>query len=214
MSVVSGIIGASASTSAANTQADATKGASDVQLQMFREGLEATAPWREKGEEALNTLAAKVNAGPGEFTKSPGYDFRLAEGTKALERSAAAKGNLFSGRTGKELTRFGQDYATNDYQNFLANYYASLTPLQSLAGVGMTTASQNAVLGNQAGAQIGQNTIAGGNALAGGQINQANAITGASNTAANNYLLWKYLNKTPAVTNAAASAIDYSYGVS
>jgi hypothetical protein len=48
-------------------------------------------------------------------SSDPGYQFRLNEGTKALERSAAARGMLFSGATGKGLTRYAQDYASNEY---------------------------------------------------------------------------------------------------
>ena len=199
MSVISGILNAKASSDAADTQAAATQDASATSLKMYEEGRSDTAPWRVAGEKALNTLSAKVAAGPGDYTKSPGYDFRVGEGTKAIERSAAAKGGLFSGATGKALTKFGQDYATNDYQNFLANYYKSLTPYQSLSGVGQTTASQNAVQGNQVASQIGQNTIAGGNAQAAGTINQANSVTGAMNSGVNNYMMWKYLN--PVVPN-------------
>jgi hypothetical protein len=220
MSVISGIVNADASRSAANTQADAAtnaaKSAEKTQLEMYYQGRTDTAPWRKVGEEALNTLTAKVNAGPGAYTKSPGYDFRLGEGTKAIERSAAARGGVLGGSTLKALTRFGQDYATNDYQNFLANYYNSLTPLQSLAGVGQTTASQNAVQGNQVAGQIGANTVntglAAGNALATGQINQANSISGALNSGANNYLMWKYLSQNPgAGVGAAAAANPYGW---
>lgn len=47
----------------------------------------------------------------------PGYQFRLAEGNKALERSAAAKGILQSGGTLKALTKYGQDAASQEYAN-------------------------------------------------------------------------------------------------
>jgi hypothetical protein len=207
MSVVSGILNSQASETAANTQADATTNASNIQLQMYEEGRADTAPWREAGEAALNTLVEKVNAGPGDYTKSPGYDFRTSEGQKAIERSAAAKGGLISGATEKALTKYGQDYATNDYQNYLANYYNSLTPYQSLSGVGQTTASQNAVQGNQVASSVGQNTIAAGNAQATGTINQANSTTGAINSGINNYTLWKYLNSNSS-GNAATTAAD------
>ncbi len=205
MSVISGIVGASASKSAANKQADAAREATDVQLQMFREGQEATAPWREKGKEALNTLAAKIAAGPGKFETSPGYEFRLGEGTKAIERSAAAKGGLFSGRVGMELQRYGQGEASKEYNNWLANYYQSLAPYQSLAGVGQTTAMEGSRAGNAIAANVGQNTLAAGQAAAGGDINRANALTGAMNSGANNYLTWKYLNsRNPSSTTAVS----------
>lgn len=218
MSFISGpvgaILGSNASSDAANTQAAAANNATATQLQMFREGLEATKPWREAGKNALSTLQSRVNEGPGSFVKSPGYDFRLAEGEKAILRNAAATGGSQGGRTLKALTRFGQDYATNDYDNFLARYYQSLTPYQSMAGIGLTTASQAAAQGNAVGAQVGQNMMNAGNAQAAGIMNSSNAITGnlsnASSSGVNNYMMWKYLNKSP-VPAAGAAAVEGAY---
>jgi hypothetical protein len=205
----SAVIGANAAGKAADATTNAANQASATQLQMFEEGRADTAPWRKAGETALNTLSSKIATGPGDYTSSPGYAFRTAEGQKAIERSAAAKGNVLSPATSKTLTRFGQDYATGDYQNFLANYYQSLTPYQSLAGVGQTTAMNTANQGNQVGASIGANTIAAGNAQAGGAINTANAITGAANSGINNYLMWQYLNqaKTPSAVAPTSTTV-------
>jgi len=226
MSAVSGIVGAGAAKSAGKSQAkaatDAAKISADVQLKMFERGVRLTEPWREAGEEALGVLQERVTAGPGEFDyeKSPGYDFRLAEGEKAIERSAAARGNLLGGATGKALQRYGQDYASGDYNkeydNFLRRYYEGLTPLQSLAGVGQSTASQTAGQAGAVGANIGntqfQGGIAAGNAIAGGQINQANAITGAIQSGTSNALLgynqWK--NTTPPI---GAGIPGYTTGI-
>lgn len=45
----------------------------------------------------------------------PGWQFRMREGLKALERSAAAKGSLLTGGTLKALNAWAQDYASNEY---------------------------------------------------------------------------------------------------
>jgi hypothetical protein len=165
---------------------------------MYEEGRADTAPWREAGKNALQTLQSKIAAGPGDYTKSPGYDFRLSQGVKALDNSGSARGSQLSGAQSKALTRFGQDYGTNDYQNFLSNYYQSLAPLQSMAGQGMTTANTSAAQGNQVGTSVGANMIAGGNAQAAGIMNANNAIVGnmsnASNQGVNNYMMYRYLN--------------------
>ena len=55
--------------------------------------------------------------GADQFQQDPGYAFRQAEGMKALERSASARGNLLSGATMKGIQRFGQDLASQEYQN-------------------------------------------------------------------------------------------------
>ncbi len=50
-------------------------------------------------------------------SNDPGYSARLAAGTSALQNSAAAKGTLLTTGTSKDLTQFGQDYASNEYGN-------------------------------------------------------------------------------------------------
>jgi hypothetical protein len=61
----------------------------------------------------INELAAqRFN-----FEADPGYAFRMSEGLKALERSAAARGGLLSGGAGKAFQRFGQGLASQEYGN-------------------------------------------------------------------------------------------------
>lgn len=114
-----------------------------------------------------------------DFVKDPGYEFRMAEGQKALERSAAARGGLQSGGTLKALGRYGQDYASNEYSNaynrFNADRDRRFNRLSSLAGGGQT-ASQN--VGNAAqayGQNAGNNMMGAANAAGAAGIASANA---------------------------------------
>ncbi len=50
-----------------------------------------------------------------EVQNRPGYQFRQKEGQRAIENSAAAGGMLRSGNTWKDLVKYGQDYATSEY---------------------------------------------------------------------------------------------------
>ena len=191
---------------AAKAQVKGTDVATQAQLEMYYQGREDLAPWREGGTWALGELREKISAGPGEYTESPGYQFRLGEGVRAREMGAAARGNVLSGAQQKGLTRYGQDYATQDVDNFLRRYYQSLTPYQSMAGQGQTTAGQTAQMGMQTGQGIGQNYLAAGQARASGYINQANVMSGAVTSGAENYLLYDYLNRrNPAGGGSAAS---------
>lgn len=135
----------------------AAKDAAKREWAQYLQSREDLAPWRESGATAVKSLADKVAAGPGELTKSPGYQFRLDEGTRALNRSAAARGTLGSGAQQKNLLRYGQNYATNEYDNFLNRYYQSLTPLQSLSGLGLTSTGQTAQLGANAVTNMNRN---------------------------------------------------------
>lgn len=47
----------------------------------------------------------------------PGYQFRLSQGTNALEHSAAGRGVLRTGGTLKGINEYGQGFASNEYGN-------------------------------------------------------------------------------------------------
>lgn len=164
-------LSAGAMTRSAKISADAAKYAADIQWQMYEQSRQDQLPWLKAGQKALGALEKKVYAGPGEFTESPGYQFRLDQGNKNILANQSATGNLASGRTLKAIQQYGQDYASNEYSNFLNQYYQSLSPLQSLAGLGQSTATS---MGGQA--------IGAGNAIAGtvmtGAGQQASAYHG------------------------------------
>ena len=95
----------------------------------------------------LNGEAGYKNA-LSKFQTGPGYQFQLAEGTKALENSMASRGKLFSGQTGKALTEFGQGLANQEFggwQNRLAG----------LVDTGQNAAAQTGNFGANAAAGIG-----------------------------------------------------------
>lgn len=45
----------------------------------------------------------------------PGYQFRMEQGSRAIQGGAAAKGNLLSGKAQKELAEYGQGLASDEY---------------------------------------------------------------------------------------------------
>lgn len=173
---------------AASTGAEAQRYAADVQRQMFEKQTELQEPWRQAGITALNQLIPLSQQyqpfGMEQFQAEPGYGFRLSEGMKALERSAAAKGGLLSGAQMKGIQRYGQDLASQEYQNAFNRYQrereARLNPLQSLANVGQTSAQS---LGGEA-SQYGSNV---GNLAMTGGANQAMAALAQGNIRASQY---------------------------
>lgn len=115
---------------------------------------------------------------------TPGYQFRLGEGLRAVERSAAARGILGSGATLKGLQRYGEGLASQEYGDF-ANRLASLI------GLGQTAATTAGGWGQQTGSNIGQNLANIGASRGSSYANQGNiwgnAIGGAANSFANYY---------------------------
>jgi len=107
-----------------------------------------------------------------QFQTDPGYNFRLGEGMRALERGAAASGGLLSGGYGRRSTRYAQDYASNEYTN-VYNRISNIAGLGQIAnnqssqaalygGAGMGTAAVQGAYASAYGQQAGQNAIVGG----------------------------------------------------
>jgi len=182
-------VGALASRSASKTQAGAAAQAADLQQQQYEQTRQDLEPWRKAGVNALGKLEGMADYtmfGPEQFSKDPGYGFRLSEGQKALERSAAARGGLISGGALKAATRFGQDMGSQEYSNAFNRYQieraAKLGPYQSLAGVGQTTANQLGQFGAANAANVGNLMTGGAAAQGAGQVGMANAVTGGLGT--------------------------------
>jgi len=190
---------------ASKTQAQSAQQGIDAQERMFERQNELQAPWRKAGEEALNKLIPLASNytkfGPEQFQQDPGYAFRLSEGMKALDRTAAARGGLLSGSTLKGAQRYGQDLGSQEYMNAFNRYQternAQLNPLQSLAGLGQTATN---TLTNAAG-QMGQNYATGygnvGQARASGYLGGTNALTSALGTGINYAQNQQYINRLP-----------------
>lgn len=117
-------------------------------------------------------------------TNDPGYAFRLEEGQKATENMLRGAGLLNSGKALRTITRYGQDYASGEYDKAWGR-------LKALAGFGESSvASGNASIGNTANAvQQGYSNI--GGAKAAGTIGKANAWGGAVNDVASAYGAYK-----------------------
>jgi hypothetical protein len=194
--------------------------ATALQTRQYEEGVARQQPFLTAGTNALArmqagefTQPAAFNAndpryaqpgafsfGANDFQADPGYAFRLSEGQKALERSAAARGGLISGGALKAASRYGQDMGSQEYQNAyaraltgygtnvdrsntafsrgLTGYNADVARadtgynrLAGMAGVGQTTTQQLNAAGQNMASSIG----------AAGQ----NYATGASNTLGN-----------------------------
>jgi len=217
--VGSALIGGYASNRAASTQAQAAQQGIDAQERMFNRQTELQEPFRKAGEEALNKLIPLSSNytpfGMNQFTQDPGYGFRLSEGMKALDRTAAARGGLLSGGTLKAAQRYGQDLGSQEYQNAFNRYQiernAQLNPLQSLAGLGQT--ATNTLTG--AAGQMGQNYATGygniGQARASGYVGGANALSSALGTGLNYMQNQQYINRLPN-PNSGLTPYSGAYG--
>ncbi len=230
-------ISGKAAKKAAATQERAAQDATAAQERMFQRQTELQAPFREGGLTAQNELMRLLGIGgdntaagygsmakafgTDQFQQDPGYAFRQAEGMKALERSAAARGNLLSGSTLKGVQRFGQDLASQEYQNAFNRYQveraARLNPLQSLMGSGQSATNVLTGAAGQMGQNEASNIYNAGQARASGYIGSANALTNAlgqiggyaANAPMNNAIMQYYKNRTPGSGGGVGGGTPY-----
>lgn len=128
-----------------------------------------------------------------DFQADPGYEFRLGEGSKAIERSAAARGMQLSGANLKGLTRYNQDFASNEFGNAYnrdaANKARKYNFLSGVSGSGQTAATTIGQFGANMANNVAENYLQAGNAQAAGIIGQGNAMSNALGSVSDYYRL-------------------------
>lgn len=211
------VTGVTAAAGAAKAQQAGLDKAQASLEKMLNQAMDTQKPWLEAGRRGLSQLEAGINSGAFDsqqgqysspqyqgpaafqdmkfdFEADPGYQFRLAEGNKAVQASAAARGGLFSGKTGTDLQDYSQGLASQEYGNAYNRFadqrdysYGQFgdnfnrdralktdkyNRLASLAGVGQMTA------GNVANQQIEQGANLGNLAMQKGNIGAQRAQAG------------------------------------
>ena len=119
---------------AATTAADAAETVLDFQKAQYAD----IRPYLMRSMEGYQELLDKPEA----YKETPGYQFRLSEGLKAI--GIPEGGKYLTGTQIKAATRYGQDYATSEYSNALAR----------IAGLGNVAQGVGATMG-QYGTNIG-----------------------------------------------------------
>lgn len=222
--LVGGSMSSNAAGDAADAQAGASQAANATQKAMFDQTRTDNMPAMDarnaslakmrdllgisdnKAAQGFGSLGGSIN--PGDVMQSPGYQFGMQQGQKALSNQLGARGMRNSGAALMAASRYGNDYATTKYdqafQREVANRSAQLNPLQSLAGLGQTGASTIAGAGQNYANNVSSNQIGMGNALGSAGIAQSNALSGALNQAAG----W-YASQPKAATVAPSSSGGY-----
>lgn len=166
---------------AIDAQRDAAKEANQINKYIYDQNREDLQPWRDQGRIALGQLGHpefQDDFDMADFQRDPGYQFRMDQGMNAIQNSAAARGNLNSGRTMKDLMEYGQDFASNEYNNAYNRWNndrnTRFNRLASLAGIGQTATGQGINSANNYGANTSNTAIGMGNAIASANIAQAN----------------------------------------
>ena len=169
----SAALGASASNKAANAARDASQQSAAVQRSIYKMNRAALSPYVATGNAAMgranallglggNTAAAE--SGFKQYLGSSGYKFRFREGMNALNSNYAGAGTIQSGAAMKAATEYGQNFASNEFGNYLnalGNQQGlGLTAGSSLAGVGTNYANSMGNIYGQRADAIGNSALA------------------------------------------------------
>jgi hypothetical protein len=183
LTVGSSIYGASQANKAAKTQQRAAQEAAQLQQRNYRDFEALNQPAIQGGTQARNALLNAVGLNGAEaqrqyfqnFETDPGFQQSINQGIQAIDRSAAARGGLNSGRTLKSVA----DYTTGRYLNEAFNN--RMNRLTDLSNAGQNAINAQGQLGANTATGMGNNLITAGNAQAQGYANQANAVTSGVN---------------------------------
>jgi hypothetical protein len=170
---------------AANAANAAAQADIDLRRRMYEEDVARRQPFYQAGVNALPGYLKGIGEGGelvrgftmGDYQADPGYAFRVSEGEKALNRSAAARGGLISGSALKAATRFGQEAGSQEYSNAYNRYRDTQglrrNALAGVVGFAPTAAGSMASSGQSyasgAGPQMYQQGVNTGNAMIAGQ---------------------------------------------
>ena len=102
-------------------------------------------PWANQTAQYQNKLATLLE-NPGAMASNPAYQYSFDQGMEAINRSAAARGQLGSGNRLMELNKFGQGQASQNFFN-LANMYGKLAGADNQNAAGAVGAAANAING-------------------------------------------------------------------
>lgn len=188
--VVGGVMSNQAAKKSASAQRDSTAAASAAEREMFDITREDQAPYRALASEVglpglRSILGQNQQLTSAQVMAEPGYQFGLSQGLGAIDKSASARGGLYSGATLKALSRYGNDYASTKFNDAFNRLETStnnrFNRFATAAGIGQAATNQVNAQGAQLGQSIGSNLIGAGNASAAATLGSANAWTNALN---------------------------------
>jgi len=144
-------------------------------------------PYQQSGTSALSKLGAmQPFQAPtaAQAAATPGYQFQLQQGLKALQNSAAARGGLLAGGTAKAINDYAQGQASTNYGN---TYNQALQSYQTNFGNQFNLANQGLSASTNLSGLQQSNANQQGNILENSANAQANAVTNAGNARASGY---------------------------
>jgi len=198
------------------TETDMFNAGKDTQLGMLDDATRVQQPYADWGASGMSPLSKLITPGPDQtaaLEQTPGYQFALSQGEKAITNQATTRG--LSGNAMREGGTFASGLAQNTWSDVVGKLMAQVgvgqTSATNIAGqkiatganIGNQGASTGIAIGNQSvglagqmmnnattvGGNIGNNITGAGNAQGAAAIATGNAIGGATSNYANSVML-------------------------
>lgn len=169
------VVGAVGQNMAANKAANASKNATNAsiaeQQRQFDINQQNQRPFLQAGQNAVAQQQNLLGGDYSSFHLSPDYQFALQQGLQGLDRSAAARGSLYSGGHSADVMNYAQGLADQNYNS----YYGKLA---QMAGQGQGSAQSLGAAGQNMAGNVG-------NLLTNNAANQTQSAYDKANTWSN-----------------------------
>lgn len=179
------IIGGGASIISSNKASKTAKNAADASNALAREQYNRNeanlSPYMGQGPLATQTINGLLGLGGNQaqsdaafntFKSSTGYESRLAEGNRGVNAALGASSIRDSGAAVKAASKFNQNFASNEFGNYLGN-------LQNQQALGMSAASALAGVSQNYTNTVSNNNNNAANVSGQAALSNANTINGA-----------------------------------
>ena len=158
------VIGSSMAAGAQRDAANSSIQAQNAANQQVRSDLQ---PYRDAGQTGLNDLTSRLgelttpfNMTQANLEATPGYQFNLDQGLKAVDNSMGARGLMNSGAVikgaGQYATGLANSTYTDQYNMYNNNQTQAYNKLMGVANLGLNAAGTTAQSGLQTAHDVGQ----------------------------------------------------------
>lgn len=191
--LISNVVG---NNKAKKAQEKAAKQQLSIQQAQYAQQQANMQPYLQSGQNALAKTNAVMNGDYSGFENSPQYQYALQQGLQGVDRSAAAKGSLYSGGQQADIVNYAQGLASQNLNNYLSQLNG-----MSNQGYSAANSANNSSQNYANGATSVYGSI--GNAQAQAAASNANSINSGLSTIG--YGLNNYLGATQAQTTSSYS---------
>jgi hypothetical protein len=176
--VAQGIIGGQAAVTSGNQQQGGIQNAENTVQGMYNQDSPYYQPFIQNGTAAANQATQMAQNGftQTQFQQSPGYAFNMQQGLQAINNAQSVRGGALSGGAQRAMSNYGQQNASNEFQNAYGRYANNINQLNSIGNQGLQATNSLASLGSNYAAQMGNLQTGMGNSQASETLGKAAAF--------------------------------------